>query len=126
MLATAQTQAANRCTFKTLRFFSACHRSYCICWFNQLSALVSKAMDRRIAISGLIPARPLRMADKVLRLTPRLSAAAVTEIPSGSRQSSRRKESFLEIYQSPSLAAIQSVIAGTVEEFHSPESLSSA
>ena len=42
-----------------------------------------------LAISGLIPALPLRMDDNVLRLTPRLSAASVTETPSGSRHKSR-------------------------------------
>src|SRR5713226_8240323 len=44
-------------------------------------------MERRTAISGLIPARPLRMADSVFRLTPRASAACVTVTPRGSRQS---------------------------------------
>src|SRR5437879_4196928 len=43
-------------------------------------------MDRRTAISGLIPARPFRMADRVLRLTPKASAACVTVTPSGSKQ----------------------------------------
>jgi plasmid maintenance system antidote protein VapI len=43
---------------------------------SQLSALVSKAMERRTAISGLIPARPFRMRDKVLRLTKTLGSTA--------------------------------------------------
>ena len=34
-------------------------------------------MDRRTAISGLIPARPFRIADNVLRLTPRAFAVSV-------------------------------------------------
>src|SRR5210317_1475609 len=76
-------------TFNESRFCSACHKSYWDCWLSQLSGEVSNAIERRIAISGLIPALPLRMEDKVFRLTPRHSAALVTETPSGSRQSSR-------------------------------------
>jgi hypothetical protein len=49
---------------------------------------VSKAIESRIAISGLIPARPLRMAERVFRLTPSPLAAAVTDIPKGSRHNS--------------------------------------
>jgi hypothetical protein len=54
-----------------------------------LSAEVLKAMESRTAISGLTPARPFRIALSVFRLTPRASAASVTETPRGSRQSSR-------------------------------------
>src|SRR5438105_2111766 len=42
-------------------------------------------MERRTAISGLIPARPFRMPDSVLRLTPSARAAAVTVKCRGSR-----------------------------------------
>src|SRR5712691_6517267 len=44
-------------------------------------------MERRTAISGLMPARPLRMADSVLRLTPRDRAASVMVKFRGSRHS---------------------------------------
>ncbi len=47
-------------------------------------------MDSRTAISGLIPARQLRIDESVLRLTPRALAASVTDMPRGSKQSSRR------------------------------------
>ena len=67
---------------------SASHRSYCVCWLSQLSEEVSNAIESRTAISGLIPARPFKRADRVFRLTPRAIAAAVTEMPSGSRHSS--------------------------------------
>src|SRR5437867_530146 len=43
-------------------------------------------MDRRIAISGLTPARPFRIDERVLRLTSSASAAFVTVTPSGSKQ----------------------------------------
>src|SRR6266566_1167012 len=45
-------------------------------------------MERRTAISGLIPARPYRMPDSVLRLTPSDRAASVTVKFRGSRHSS--------------------------------------
>jgi hypothetical protein len=54
---------------------------------SQLSALVLKAMERRTAISGLMPARPFRMLDKVLRLTPSDLAASVMVRFRGSRHS---------------------------------------
>ena len=44
---------------------------------SQLSGVVSKAMESLNAISGLIPARPFRIADKVFLLTPRPSAASL-------------------------------------------------
>jgi len=44
-------------------------------------------MGRRTAILGLMPARPLRIAESVFRLTPKVLAASVTVTPSGSRQS---------------------------------------
>src|SRR5664279_3313913 len=44
-------------------------------------------MERRTAISGLMPARPLRMPDNVLRLIPRDRAASVTVRFRGSRHS---------------------------------------
>ena len=72
-----------------LRFRSACQRSYCICWLIQLSAVVPNASDSRTAISGLIPARPFRMLDSVLRLTPNASAACVTVRPRGFKHNSR-------------------------------------
>ena len=78
-----------RASFATRSCFrrcSACQRSYCVCWLSQLSEDVPKAIERRTAISGLIPPRPFRMADRVLRLTPSACAACVTVTPSGSRQ----------------------------------------
>lgn len=81
--------AATRETRKALRRFSACHKSYCVCWFIQLSELVPNAIDSRTAISGLMPARPLSRAESVLRLMPSAAAASVTESSSGSRQSLR-------------------------------------
>lgn len=44
-------------------------------------------MESRTAISGVIEPRPLTMAERVLRLTPRAFAASVTLTPSGSRHS---------------------------------------
>src|SRR5882724_8152026 len=77
---------ASLATLSCFRRCSACQRSYCACWLSQLSEDVPKAMERRTAISGLIPAPPFRIAERVLRLTPRASAAWVTVTPSGSRQ----------------------------------------
>src|SRR5206468_3936817 len=77
---------ASLTTLSCFRRCSACQRSYCACWLSQLSEDVPKAMERRTAISGLIPARPFRIAERVFRLTPRASAASVTVTPSGSRQ----------------------------------------
>ena len=57
------------------------------CWLSQLSALVSKAIEKRNAIRGLTPTRPLTMPDKAFRLTPRDRAAAVTVKFNGSRHS---------------------------------------
>ena len=82
--------AASRDTLSDRRRFSAIQRSYCTCWFNQLSALVSNAIDRRTAISGLMAARPLIMDESVFRLTPRALAVSVTESPRGSRHKARR------------------------------------
>src|SRR5579871_4385302 len=44
-------------------------------------------MEGRTAISGLMPARPFRMLDKVLRLTPSDFAASVMVIFRGSKHS---------------------------------------
>jgi hypothetical protein len=66
--------ATNRRTCRFFRFRSACQRSYWTCWFSQLSGVVPKATDKRMAISGEMPARPFRMADRVFRLTPRAAA----------------------------------------------------
>src|SRR3990172_6652854 len=55
---------------------------------SQLSALVLKAIERRTAISGLIPARRLRMLESVFRLTPSARAASVTVTFRGFRHSS--------------------------------------
>src|SRR4029077_10912523 len=77
-------------TLSSPRRCSACHRSYCACWFIQLSADVSKAMDRRTAISGLMPVRPFNKLDSVLRLTPSALAASVTLTPKGSRHNVRK------------------------------------
>ncbi len=57
---------------------------------RQLSAAVLNAMDKRIAISGLMPARPFKMEDSVLRLTPSDRAASVTVRLNGARQIARR------------------------------------
>jgi len=55
--------ADKRFTFNSLRCCSAFHKSYCACWFIQLCAVVSKAIDSRTAISGLILIRPFNMPD---------------------------------------------------------------
>src|ERR1039458_4158740 len=44
-------------------------------------------MERRTAIAGLMPARPLRMPDSAFRLTPSDRAASVTVKCKGSRHS---------------------------------------
>jgi hypothetical protein len=80
-------------SFRTRRLRELCsatHKSYCICCASQLSADVENALERRIAISGLIPARPFNMADSVFRLTPSASEASVIVKPRGSKQSSFR------------------------------------
>src|SRR3546814_14109582 len=59
-------------------------------WASQLSGDVLKAMERRSAISGLMPALPLRISFKVLRLVPSACAAYVTDITPGSPHSTRR------------------------------------
>lgn len=77
-------------TCSRLRFRSACQRTLLgvnrTCWLSQLFALVPRAMERRTAISGVMPARPLRMLDRVLRVTPRDLAASVMVRFRGSRQ----------------------------------------
>lgn len=80
--------ATNFLTISAPLFCSAYQSSYRDCWLSQPSAEVSNAIERRTAISGLIPARPLSIALNVFRLTPRASAASVTDRPSGSRHSS--------------------------------------
>ena len=67
---------------------SACHKSYCVCWFSQLSEDVLKAIERRTSISGLMPALPFKMLDNVLRLMQRPLAASVIVKPKDSSQSS--------------------------------------
>ena len=76
-------------TLRDLRFFSASHKSYCACWFNQLSEEVPNARERRTAISGLMPARPFNVAERVFRLTPSASAASVILSPISSIHSAR-------------------------------------
>jgi len=49
----------------------------------------AECFDSRSAISAEMPARPLRIADSVLRATPSPSAASVTVRSSALRQSSR-------------------------------------
>jgi hypothetical protein len=51
-------QAARFLTFlsSALRFLPSFQRSYCVCWFIQLSGVVSNAIARRMAISGLMRA----------------------------------------------------------------------
>jgi virulence-associated protein VagC len=82
--------AASFFTRRERRFASAWARSYCNCWLSQLSALVPREIDRRTAISGLIPDRPLRMLDRVFRLMPSAAAASVTLRRRGCRHNSRR------------------------------------
>ena len=77
--------ATNRWTGTSSRSCCACRRSYCNCCCNQLSALPPKACERRMAISGEIPSRPLSSIENVLRETARPLAASVTVSPSGSR-----------------------------------------
>ncbi len=81
--------AASFLTRSDRRLVSAFARSYWSCWLSQLSAVVPKAIDRRTAISGLMPAWQFRMLDRVLRLTPSALAASVTVKPRGCKQSSR-------------------------------------
>jgi hypothetical protein len=45
------------------------------CWFSQIAAVVTQARDKRLSIAGLMPARPLTMADNDFRLVPRDWAA---------------------------------------------------
>jgi len=51
---------------------------------------VLKAIDNQTTISGLMPERPFKMLDRVLRLTPSAWAASVMLRPRGSRQGSRK------------------------------------
>jgi hypothetical protein len=46
---------------------------------SQLSADVSNAIDSLMAISGLIPARPLIIEDKVFRIIPKPLADAILD-----------------------------------------------
>src|SRR5208282_668510 len=56
---------------------------------SHVSGELPNALERRIAISGEIPLLPLTMLFTAWRVTPSTLAAAVTDSPSGSRQSSR-------------------------------------
>src|SRR5579859_1051075 len=56
---------------------------------NQVSAVLPKALDSRIAISGLMPDLPFTTLLRACRVTPSTFAPAVTESPRGSRQSWR-------------------------------------
>src|SRR5690348_15179874 len=56
---------------------------------NQVSAVLPKAFDSRIAISGLMPDLPFTTLLSACRVTPSTLAPAVTESPKGSRQSWR-------------------------------------
>src|SRR3546814_17951605 len=69
-------------------------------WASQLSGDVLKAMERRSAISGLMPALPLRIALKVLRLVTSACAASVTEMPSGSTEERRVGKEFVRTCRS--------------------------
>ncbi len=73
--------AVIRRTILWRRFLEACQRSYCDCIFIQSSGVVPRASERLRAISAEIPELPFRMRERVARVTPRCSAAAVTEIP---------------------------------------------
>src|SRR5579883_3222876 len=55
---------------------------------SQASAVLPKALARRTAISGEMPAFSLTRLLRVWRVTPRTRAAAVTVRPSGARHSS--------------------------------------
>src|ERR1035441_4850798 len=56
---------------------------------SHVSSVLPKALVSRIAISGLMPDLPLTTLVRVCRVTPRTFAPAVTDRPSGSRQSLR-------------------------------------
>ena len=74
--------------FRTVILSRCCcvrQRSYCICCCNQLSGLPPKPCERRMAISGEIPRRPLSNMESVFRDTARPLAASVTVSPSGLR-----------------------------------------
>src|SRR5216684_5672817 len=81
--------ALSRLTLRKEVVRRARHRSYCCCMLSQLSGVVPKATDNLRAIAGLTPEWPLRSSESALRVTPRALAASVTDISSGSRQSSR-------------------------------------
>src|SRR5258708_17498152 len=61
-----------------------CARSYCACCTSQLSALPPKTLDSLTAISGEMPRFLFTSSDKVVRVTPRASAASVMVKPKGS------------------------------------------
>ena len=77
--------ALSRATFRSSGFRFDRHSSCMTCRFIQLSAVVSKAADSLTAISGEIPARRLRMAERFFREMRRALAASVTVRPRGSR-----------------------------------------
>src|SRR5690348_8198396 len=56
---------------------------------NHVSGVLPKALESRMAISGLIPDFPVTILFKVCRVTPRTFAPLVTDKPKGSRQSCR-------------------------------------
>jgi len=51
---------------------SACHKSYFFCKVNQRSGVVSKARDKRNAISGVIEPFPFMIFGNVFLDTPRV------------------------------------------------------
>jgi len=68
-------------------FLSAAARSKALCIRSQVSGVLPKALNSRIAISGEIPDFSLTMLLSAWRETPKSLAAFVTERSRGSRQS---------------------------------------
>jgi hypothetical protein len=77
----ASLAAVAKCGTLARRRFDACHRSYCACIPIHNSGLVPSASESRKAISADIPALPLRMRDRVARVTPKCLAASVMDTP---------------------------------------------
>jgi hypothetical protein len=56
---------------------------------SQVSAVLPKAFESLIAISGLMAALPFTTLLRACRVTPRIFAPSVTDRPNGSRQAAR-------------------------------------
>src|SRR5690606_10054477 len=73
------------CTSRhSVRVLAVSHRVYACCMPSQSSGVVSSARERRRAMSGVMDARPLTMAESALREMPRRRASSVMVMPSGS------------------------------------------